>query len=120
MREIKFRVWDKLNGQMLQVAKLDVLNSEVEFNYEDTLPFEEVELMQYTGLKDKNGKEIHEGDIVKLANKICEVVWTRGLACFEVKEINSKKLWIDALNHISAINSEVIGNIFENPELLEV
>lgn len=78
--------------------------------------FEEVELMQYTGLKDKNGKEIYEGDIYHVGDKNIRylVVWFD--SGFEGKQLRSTsyaglKSW--------AKDIEILGNIYENPELLE-
>lgn len=75
------------------------------------------ELMQYTGLKDKNGVEIHEDDIVKFrtnnTNEVAKVYWvSRGWALFNP----SKYMGYDGHGLYSC---EVIGNIYENPKLIE-
>ena len=80
----------------------------------------DLNLMQSTGLKDKNGKEIFEGDILKMAKDVYsdptyyEIVRHRGGAYRLESNQHGCELW---LRHT---NCEVIGNIYENPELLEV
>lgn len=84
------------------------------------IKLENIILMQSTGLHDKNGKEIFEGDIVKMANDVYseptyyEIVRHRGGAYRLESNQHGCELW---LRHT---NCEVIGNIYENPELLEV
>lgn len=132
MREIKFRVWDKerkwfLNDDMF--IELDgTLWDDSDFKY--NTPNKEIEraktdryiLERYTGLKDKNGKEIYEVDIVRVFqpfNVPTKAIVEFNDGCFELKGI--ELTWRDyvkcfVVNH--AI--EIIGNIHENPELLEV
>ncbi|MGL5347560.1 MAG: YopX family protein [Peptostreptococcaceae bacterium] len=129
MREIKFRVWDEETSKMYK-------GNEVIFAFRDEL--EEVyvikdkiadelidyKLMQYTCLKDINGKEIFEGDIVKVENHNSELRNMTGQVIYS--EIDASYWVIEGTkeNHFgSTISSEfneyeVIGNIYENRELL--
>jgi hypothetical protein len=113
MREIKFRAWDKT----CNVMHSNSFNLENPYQVNIGLANEkDLVWMQYTGLKDKNGKEIYEGDILNThANfdtpYIREVVW-KGCA-LEFKPITGFTLCETNTNHF-----EVIGNIYENPELL--
>jgi uncharacterized phage protein (TIGR01671 family) len=126
MREIKFRAWDKREKLMLSWEHLcdedkSLLNDGVCECLADyfNCAFSNIEpLMQYTGLHDKNGKEIYEGDIVcpdkNIQNEktVGKVVWhSYGAACYYV-EYKDGTGWRDF------IDMEVIGNIYENPELL--
>lgn len=107
--------------------------------YDDfkTTPYysEDVVLMQYTGLRDKNGKEIYEGDIVEYDDLDCglshdegkaAVVYNDELACFGWTQddgcrgcLNPFELFSGCQDHNSSEHLEVIGNIYENPELME-
>lgn len=124
-REIKFRCWDTLTNEMRYSGKHD---GEFYINLKGVLYmykipnsdkyFKSYDVMQFTGLLDKNGKEIYEGDVFKdsIGNTIV-VTWRKDLASFALR---SNK-W--AYDHyfgeaVDAGNIEIIGNIHENPELI--
>lgn len=122
MREIKFRVWDKENKEMVSVTTIDFNEGKItEVNTETycwSNNFENsnlhlIELMQYTSLKDKNGKEIYEGDIINNegTRQKYEVIFHKGCFC-----INRSVLGYHIFNENKV---EVIGNIYENPELIK-
>lgn len=148
MREIKFRAWDKGLKRMIYLSEPTVENDDfsgIVFKLRDYFVsafssdrIEDVELMQYTGLKDKNGREIYEGDIVKTS---CGDI---GIIKFGIPKdmtINGGEYDVDYIGfYIDIIKGdwgttdvesrvaplvddyyeiEVIGNIYENPELLE-
>lgn len=116
MRDIKFRAWDTNSKKMFDCSKIqDYSLEQVERLNSANDPY--TKFMQYTGLKDKNGLEIYEGDIIQLyldgkyiSNYICE--FKDG--CFMFKEIGS-----DWIGRITNTDIEVIGNIYENPDLLK-
>jgi len=124
MRPIKFRVWDKKHKMMLPLDDLDfVLTSNGVFErrtrdyHEDEYYWtDQYELMQFTGLTDKNGKEIYEGDIlIDEANRKRIVVFDYGAFKVMWNNDNPTQLNLYPLNK----HWEVVGNIHENPELLE-
>ena len=90
-------------------------------DWKSSVRIEEVELMQFTGLKDKNGKEIYEGDIVEnvLARGLssAEVKWFRGGFVLQYNGDNCS-LKDFARTKYELAGYEIIGNIYENPELL--
>lgn len=128
MREIKFRVWDGL--KMHHVSGL-YLMEDGSFHVSVGLHDEYIvsELMQYTGLKDSTGREIFEGDIVKCIaeseyqedSRISDVI--RGdCGQWQVRELQEEDVIFNhglPLNWGGWLSIEVIGNIYENPELLE-
>lgn len=127
MREIKFRAWHKKGNVMSDVGSmigLDVEDIKHRFKYvaarhpvgEDsyTWQWNNIVLMQYTGLKDKNGREIYEGDIVKDhdGKHIYKVVYN--MWGFELQTPQGHRV-----GQLPTAWLEIIGNIYENPELLK-
>lgn len=124
MREIKFRAWHKGKKIIGNVLGIDILHKEIFFSNENVdcyehVDFKNIELMQYTELKDKNNKEIYEGDIVKLRNNhgIGVVKYYDEWGAFVVEYVKSKPLVVLGMSYYKE-DIEVIGNIYENPELL--
>lgn len=125
MREIKFRAWDLRNNKWFHQDLFIMTNAGFypdfrEFDDGQSLWDHEFELMQYTGLKDKNGVEIYEGDICKLGYALSVVEYQ--VSQFVLKQ-NTAELYPNILSfeaYKNTVSEEVIGNIYENPELLEV
>lgn len=114
MREIKFRVWDNERKEMLPIQRHSFKTGK-SMPYGWNMEYVFDGLMQYTGLKDKNGTEIYEGDIVK---------YKRINGSFDYGEIQYNGCAFDINNSwnlqvYASREIEVIGNIYENPELLE-
>ena len=121
MREIKFKAWDKTNGEWFMDGDTFDLNYSGgygDFYFDNDHPKHmrdvKLEWLQYTGLHDKNGKEIWDGDIVKVDNvePLLYIVFAEGAFVYEGGS---------AYYHHEMIEvdyTEVIGNIKENPELL--
>ena len=143
MREIKFRAWNKNQKKIEPVLNIDWWpqddgNLKIDIVTSHCKIKDELILMQFTGLKDKNGKEIYEGDILEsqykkaaieekrfLWVKICaekgekivwreEVYWADCCFCLRVKGNPEDKIMDE-----NDSKSIVIGNIYENPELLK-
>ena len=125
MREIKFRAWIKELNEIREVEYINFWKKMISFpnkfckEYYLNADFDEIELMQYTGLKDKNNKEIYEGDIVKLrANHGIGVIkYYDEWGAFVVEYIKPRPLAVLGINYYKE-NIEILGNIYENPELL--
>ena len=123
MREIKFRAWHKEEKIIGEVLGIDILHKEIFFSNEDVdcyeyTDFKDVELMQYTGLKDKNNKEIYEGDILSDGNvkDLYKVIFENGSFRAEF-EGDFEEYSFDLID-VVAQGCKVVGNIYENPELL--
>lgn len=136
---LKYRAWYVLAEEMINeilmisfvrkeiIGKFSDGSTSVPLKFEDKRNGEDVILMQSTGLKDKNGKEIFEGDIIAI-----EVDDTKtpinarvsqnskiGVLMFHVFEDNEDVPMVELLED-NSVAFEIIGNVYENPELLEV
>lgn len=137
MRDIKLRAWvkpiqifaNRQYGYMIDVSVINFEEKWVSDDEETVYEFHEIELMQYTGMKDVKGVEIYEGDIVKASSRgiwgkfqvkwrqdgspcwFMYPAWKSGVAWSLHGTLNDKGEYRDDV--------EVIGNIYENPELLE-
>lgn len=122
----KFRAWDKETQTMLDVSLIDFKKSVLvgehwEFGETNFINFDDIHLMQSTGLLDKNGKEVFVGDIIKCTRGCPHEVYLEkeyggtfigGMPTIYLKGLLSGYAWTE--------DEEIIGNIYENPELLEV
>ena len=120
MREIKFRAWNKESKQYVPPMTIQemIYSTKNEFSLEQLNEWFIFE--QYTGLKDKNGKEIYEGNIISFDNNISIVFYNSIHCAFMLADGGTRGRGYLRLGQLSSLDIEVIGNIFENPELLEV
>lgn len=127
-REIKFRIW-RAPDEYTKVSWMESWDSLLNYSMSDIFQLDNPDdvLEQFTGLKDRNGKDIYEGDILAWHSNIYRkqdwvgLVLYRG-AGFAVQESDksySSPEWLDCACRKDANIIEVIGNIHENPELLE-
>lgn len=132
----RYRTWIKTEKRMFfsdDILAIDYENEEIvtqQVYFENGLPddrdiycykTDEIELMQSTGLKDKNGKEIFEGDILDYKGRKALVRWHGSYASFIyrfVDELQKRNTEWKPL-YLAYMKCEIIGNIYENPELLE-
>lgn len=131
-REIKFRAWDKTVSKMVEIGEMVVGETttawikNIDGSSHMIVHGESGEFMQYTGLKDKNGKEIYEGDILEKdvydkpfsdTRKSCKmtmkIVFSEG--AYHGITIKNQK----GYRYGVGVGGEIIGNIYQNPELLK-
>jgi uncharacterized phage protein (TIGR01671 family) len=135
MKEIRFRLWNKEMGMYwFDLSWGSRHNSGEGWLYavpvgEDRKPGgirpdnrvnlspDEVDIMQFTGLHDRNGREIYEGDIWQREGYTGEVVWS--FSAWDFERAGSKSAYSYPYFHSNAVTGEVIGNIYESPELLK-
>lgn len=103
-REIKFRAW---NGEQM-LSPEHIGRDGHAYWHENSIPESTDKVMQFTGLKDKNGKEIYEGDIVENEEQAMRGVYEFREGTFGIKGTRT----------IQNYGAVIIGNIYENPELI--
>jgi uncharacterized phage protein (TIGR01671 family) len=119
MREIKFRVWDEKKKVMLSQIGSWYFNDEYDevafhMNRVTFSDHKYLKLMQYTGLKDRNGKEIYEGDIIRSYNEYGDIFATLSVVKWNEQQARFEGIDTDLL-HLE----EVIGNIYQDSHLLK-
>jgi len=141
-RQLKFRIWDKKNNMFIYVWYASHKRLAISLNglvysgmYDDVLPENDYTIQQYTGLKDRDGKDIYEGDIIEhtfskttddetsihfgsklngsvsFCNHLCAYILTI------ISDDRHNGDTFQLMNH--APSKKIIGNVFENPELLK-
>ena len=120
MKQVKFRAWDKQNLKWVKPNKGEGFTiwangrgiADVPRSWNGSENPDNFILLQYTGLKDKNGVEIYEGDIIEFPNgSKHEVIWRKGTFCYQESE--------NSFHIFDETKCKIIGNIYENPNLLK-
>ena len=126
MREFKIKAWLKKEKKMVAIIGID-------FNYEyirytedsnlfnenyKTAEFKDIELLQFTGLKDNGGQELYEADVIKFNDGIDDIY---GLISYDDEDGTYRVSYENITEHLSEREGdfEIVGNIFENPDLHE-
>ena len=128
MREIKFRAWCDETKKMYPVNMMSFwVSKDKEFSgidvqvldKDETELFGEMDLMQYTGLHDKNGKEGYFDDLVRWGGSVYQVVWNKAEGITQLIKCSGFEVFA-TLPIKEMERGEIMGDIYSNPELLEV
>ena len=122
MREFKFRAWSDETKMMYHSHRPNGTTNPM-WSYDSVFRANnpKTHIMQYTGIKDKSGKEIYDGDIAKYMQYKTPIViiWNCKFAAFDFYHVGDEGARHILSPRIASESIEVIGNIYENPELLE-
>lgn len=123
MREIKFRGWDKELNFMIDIKRYKIdFNGQVLFDNNDKELYNQtnkIELMQYAGLKDKNGVEIYEGDIIKDGSRLWKIQISPIYGIFFILTKGGHSRCYGDFGSYLVDEFKVIGNIYENQDLIK-
>lgn len=128
MIEVKFKVWDKINKKIYPVVRMWFNQGVLQNVWVETSEgriskrtLDNVILIRYTGLKDKNGIEIYEGDILRYEDGVPLCVVYSEQYCAWIIQTPDKKWWKFAsmFSFDNTCLCHIVGNVYENPELLE-
>ena len=121
MKALKFKAFFKVDGQIYEVLSIDFVNEEVSLWDEETsegfeASFEDIELLQFAGFKDKNGMEIYTGFFVRWGLRTYKICFDCGFYMHDLSKINPDYPITKEFKNASD-EFEIVGNIYENPNL---
>ncbi|WP_339002762.1 YopX family protein [Fusobacterium polymorphum] len=126
MKELKIKAWLKKEKKMVSIIGIDFNYEYIRYTEDDNLfnsdykvaEFKDIELLQFTGLKDNGGQELYEADVIKFNDGIDDIY---GLISYDDEDGTYRVSYENITEHLSDREGdfEIVGNIFENPDLHE-
>ena len=126
MKELKIKAWLKKEKKMVSIIGIDFNYEYIRYTEDDNLfnsdykvaEFKDIELLQFTGLKDNGGQELYEADVIKFNDGVDDIY---GLISYDDEDGTYRVSYENVTEHLSnmAGDFEIVGNIFENPDLHE-
>ena len=126
MKEFKMKAWLKKEKKMVAIIGIDFNYEYIRYTEDDnlfnenykTVEFKNIELLQFTGLKDNGGQELYEADVIKFNDGIDDIY---GLISYDDEDGTYRVSYENITEHLSEREGdfEIVGNIFENPDLHE-
>lgn len=126
MKELKIKAWLKKEKKMVSIIGIDFNYEYIKYTEDDNLfnenyktaEFKNIELLQFTGLKDNGGQELYEADVIKFNDGIDDIY---GLISYDDEDGTYRVSYENITEHLSDREGdfEIVGNIFENPYLHE-
>ena len=126
MKELKIKAWLKKEKKMVSIIGIDFNYEYIKYTEDDNLfnenyktaAFKDIELLQFSGAKDKAGQELYEADVIKFNDGIDDIY---GLISYDDEDAVYCVSYENVTEHLSnmAGDFEIVGNIFENPDLHE-
>ena len=126
MKELKIKAWLKKEKKMVSIIGIDFNYEYIRYTEDDNLfnenyktaEFKNIELLQFTGLKDNGGQELYEADVIKFNDGVDDIY---GLISYDDEDGTYRVSYENITEHLSEREGdfEIVGNIFENPDLHE-
>ncbi|WP_336017602.1 YopX family protein [Fusobacterium polymorphum] len=126
MKELKIKAWLKKEKKMVSIIGIDFNYEYIRYTEDDNLfnsdykvaEFKDIELLQFTGLKDNGGQELYEADVIKFNDGVDDIY---GLISYDDEDGTYRVSYENITEHLSDREGdfEIVGNIFENPDLHE-
>ena len=126
MKEFKMKAWLKKEKKMVAIIGIDFNYEYIRYTEDDNLfnsdyktaEFKDIELLQFSGVKDNGGQELYEADVIKFNDGIDDIY---GLISYDDEDGTYRVSYENITEHLSDLEGdfEIVGNIFENPDLHE-